>query len=56
MEMFVGPGEQDYTTDILLGGLFKIFELSIFKSIFRRLLPYPDRPKHENKKKRETKK
>ena len=55
MEVSVGPGEEDYTTDVLPGGLFKIFELTIFKSIIRLLLPYPDRQKIENKK-GETKK
>ena len=55
MEMSVGPGEEDYTMDVLPGELFKIFELTIFKSIIRLLLPYPDRQKIENKR-RETKK
>ena len=55
MEVSVDPGEEDYATDVLPGELLKIFELTIFKSIIRLLLPYPDRPKIENKR-RETKK
>ena len=50
MEISAGPGDQDYNTDAHLGGLFKIFELTIFKNIIRRLLPYPDNPKNGNKK------
>ena len=50
MEISAGPREQDYTTDALLGGLFMIFELTIFKSIIKPLLPYPDSPENGNKK------
>ena len=50
MEISAGPREQDYTTDALLGGFFMIFELTIFKSIIKPLLPYSDSPENGNKK------
>lgn len=50
MEISAGPREQDYTTDALLGGFFMIFELTIFKSIIKPLLPYPDSPENGNRK------
>ena len=54
--MSIRPAKHDLTTDVLLGWLFNISELTIFKINIRRLLPHPNREKRKRERRGEAEK